>query len=98
MALKNVFRSTVLGLRTWSVFAGARQGTIVIPAFKQPQCSFYANLTVTGICKRKYKFSIDSKTNRLLQHYVLYVHIHRHETAITIMILMGHLNTYPVLF
>lgn len=52
MALKNVFRSTVLGLRTWSVFAGARQGTIVIPAFKQPQCSFYANLTVTGICKR----------------------------------------------
>ncbi len=54
MALKNVFRSTVLGLRTWSVFAGARQGKIVVPAFKQTQCSFYANLTVTGICKRKY--------------------------------------------
>lgn len=52
MVLKNVFRSTVLGLRTWSVFSGARQGNTVLPAFKQPQCSFYANWTLTGNCKR----------------------------------------------
>ncbi|XP_058603391.1 small ribosomal subunit protein uS15m isoform X2 [Onychostoma macrolepis] len=52
MVLKNVFRSTVLGLRTWSVFSGARQGNTVVPAFKQPQCSFYTNWTLTGICKR----------------------------------------------
>ncbi|KTG35501.1 hypothetical protein cypCar_00001388 [Cyprinus carpio] len=52
MVLKNIFRSTVLGLRTWSVFAGARQGNTVFPAFKQPQCSFYANWTLTSICKR----------------------------------------------
>lgn len=52
MVLKNVFRSTVLGLRTWSVFSGARQGNTVLPAFKQYRCSFYTNWTLTGICKR----------------------------------------------
>ncbi|XP_043116985.1 28S ribosomal protein S15, mitochondrial [Puntigrus tetrazona] len=52
MFLKSIFRSTVLGLRTRSVFSGARQGNAVLPAFTQPQCSFYANWTLTSICKR----------------------------------------------
>ncbi|XP_059424208.1 small ribosomal subunit protein uS15m [Carassius carassius] len=52
MVLKNIFRSTVLGLRKLSVFVGARQGNTVLPAFKQPQCIFYANWTLTSICKR----------------------------------------------
>ncbi|KAI2655065.1 Protein OSCP1 [Labeo rohita] len=51
MVLKNLFRSTVLGLRTWSVFSSVRQGNSVLPV---SQCRFYANWTLTGnvICKR----------------------------------------------
>uniref|UniRef100_A0A8C1SXC4 Small ribosomal subunit protein uS15m n=1 Tax=Cyprinus carpio TaxID=7962 RepID=A0A8C1SXC4_CYPCA len=52
MVLKNIFRSTVLDLRTWSVFLGARKGNTVSPVFKPSQCRFYANWTLTGIYKR----------------------------------------------
>ncbi|XP_056331471.1 28S ribosomal protein S15, mitochondrial [Danio aesculapii] len=45
MVLKSVFRSTVLGLRTWSVFSVARQSKTTLPAFSQAQCSSYANWT-----------------------------------------------------
>lgn len=46
MVLKSVFRSTVLGLRTWSVFSVARQGNTTLPSFRQSQCSSYANWTL----------------------------------------------------
>ncbi|XP_042628838.1 28S ribosomal protein S15, mitochondrial isoform X2 [Cyprinus carpio] len=51
MVLKNIFRSTVLDLRTWSVFLGARKCNTVSPAFKPSQCRFYANWTLTCIYK-----------------------------------------------
>ncbi|XP_059364619.1 small ribosomal subunit protein uS15m-like [Carassius carassius] len=52
MVLKNIFRSTVLGLRTWSVFLSSRKCNPVLPTFKPSQCRFYANWTLNGICKR----------------------------------------------
>ncbi|KAK9960895.1 hypothetical protein ABG768_008728 [Culter alburnus] len=51
MVLKNVFRSTALGLQTWSVFSGARQSSIALPAFRQSKCSSFSNWTLTRNCK-----------------------------------------------
>uniref|UniRef100_A0A672LFN2 Small ribosomal subunit protein uS15m n=1 Tax=Sinocyclocheilus grahami TaxID=75366 RepID=A0A672LFN2_SINGR len=69
MALNNIFRSTVLGLRTWSVFAGARQGNTVLTAIKQPQCSFFANWTSTSICKQFPSQLQDLHPSMLKQEY-----------------------------
>ncbi|XP_048008349.1 28S ribosomal protein S15, mitochondrial [Megalobrama amblycephala] len=51
MVLKNVLRSTALGLQTWSVFSGARQSSIALPAFRQSKCSSFSNWTLTRNCK-----------------------------------------------
>lgn len=45
MVLKNIFRTTSLGLRTWSVFSSVKQASsaVTLPVLKQAQCSSYTN-------------------------------------------------------
>ncbi|KAG1948208.1 28S ribosomal protein S15, mitochondrial [Pimephales promelas] len=48
MVLKNILRTTALGLQTWSVFSGARQASIAVSAaLRQSTCSSFSYWTLT---------------------------------------------------
>lgn len=76
MVLKNVFRTTALGLQTWSVFSGARQASIAVPAFRQSTCSSFSNWTLTRNFKCKYVFDIRAPSQRLMHCFNMLSNLH----------------------
>jgi len=67
MVLKNILRTTALGLQTWSVFSGARQASIAVSAaLRQSTCSSFSYWTLTRNFKGMYVFDIQAPSQRLI--------------------------------